>query len=180
MPYADLTEFAANPDVEKIGDLYTVDMLVQYVQSKLRGLSGAGRRSSSGVRGPGRRASGPGDRSRVLPDASPDRGGALAGSPSPSAAAAGVPDHEMDLDRQVPGVPQRPVRPGDQEPDSGRGAPARPLPRLPGDAGVADHRGPGPDRRDPGRRGGRVRREGRAGQDPPRRVLRGRLRGRPA
>ena len=35
MPYADLTEFAENPEVEKIGDLYTVDMLVQYVQSKL-------------------------------------------------------------------------------------------------------------------------------------------------
>jgi acyl carrier protein len=35
MPYADLTEFAANPQVEKIGDLYTVEMLVQYVQSKL-------------------------------------------------------------------------------------------------------------------------------------------------
>ena len=35
MPYADLSEFAANPEVDKIGDLYTVDMLVQYVQSKL-------------------------------------------------------------------------------------------------------------------------------------------------
>ena len=35
MPYADLSGFAANPDIEKIGDLYTVDMLVQYVQSKL-------------------------------------------------------------------------------------------------------------------------------------------------
>lgn len=35
MPYADLTGFAANPDVEKIGDLYTVDMLVHYVQSKI-------------------------------------------------------------------------------------------------------------------------------------------------
>jgi len=34
MPYADLSAFAANPEVEKIGDLYTVDMLVQYVQSK--------------------------------------------------------------------------------------------------------------------------------------------------
>ena len=34
MPYADLSGFAANPDVEKIGDLYTVDMLVHYVQSK--------------------------------------------------------------------------------------------------------------------------------------------------
>ena len=29
MPYADLTEFASNPDVERIGDLYTVEMLVQ-------------------------------------------------------------------------------------------------------------------------------------------------------
>jgi len=35
MPFADLTEFASNPEVDKIGDLYTVDMLVQYVQSKL-------------------------------------------------------------------------------------------------------------------------------------------------
>ena len=35
IPFADLTEFAANPQVEKIGDLYTVEMLVQYVQSKL-------------------------------------------------------------------------------------------------------------------------------------------------
>src|SRR6516225_9561653 len=35
LPFADLTKFAANPEVEKIGDLYTVDMLVQYVQSKL-------------------------------------------------------------------------------------------------------------------------------------------------
>jgi acyl carrier protein len=35
MPFVDLTDFAANPEVDKIGDLYTVDMLVQYVQSKL-------------------------------------------------------------------------------------------------------------------------------------------------
>jgi acyl carrier protein len=35
MPYADLTAFAADPDVEKILDLYTVDMLVQYVAAKL-------------------------------------------------------------------------------------------------------------------------------------------------
>jgi len=35
MPYADLSEFTANPEVEKISDLYTVDMLVHYVQSKL-------------------------------------------------------------------------------------------------------------------------------------------------
>ena len=35
MPYADLSSFAANPEVDKIGDLYTVDMLVHYVSSKL-------------------------------------------------------------------------------------------------------------------------------------------------
>jgi acyl carrier protein len=35
LPFADLGKFATNPEVEKIGDLYTVDMLVQYVQSKL-------------------------------------------------------------------------------------------------------------------------------------------------
>jgi acyl carrier protein len=36
MPYADLSTFAANPEVDKIGDLYTVDMLVHYVASKLQ------------------------------------------------------------------------------------------------------------------------------------------------
>jgi acyl carrier protein len=35
MPYADLSKFERDPDVEKILDLYTVDMLVQYVASKL-------------------------------------------------------------------------------------------------------------------------------------------------
>lgn len=35
MPYADLTEFAKNPEVDRIGDLYTVDMLVRYVSDKL-------------------------------------------------------------------------------------------------------------------------------------------------
>jgi acyl carrier protein len=35
MPYADLTAFSANPEVDKLFDLYTVDMLVQYVSSKL-------------------------------------------------------------------------------------------------------------------------------------------------
>ncbi|MBV8265143.1 MAG: acyl carrier protein [Planctomycetaceae bacterium] len=35
MPFADLSSFEANPEVEKIADLYTVDMLVQYVRSKL-------------------------------------------------------------------------------------------------------------------------------------------------
>jgi len=35
MPYADLTAFSKDPDVEKILDLYTVNMLVQYVSAKL-------------------------------------------------------------------------------------------------------------------------------------------------
>jgi acyl carrier protein len=35
LPYADIAKFETDPAVEKIGDLYTVDMLVQYVQSKL-------------------------------------------------------------------------------------------------------------------------------------------------
>lgn len=35
MPYADLSGFEADPDVEKILDLYTVDTLVQYVAGKL-------------------------------------------------------------------------------------------------------------------------------------------------
>ena len=35
MPYANLDEFSADPDVERMGDLYTVDMLVHYVSSKL-------------------------------------------------------------------------------------------------------------------------------------------------
>lgn len=35
MPYADLSEFAEDPDVDRIIDLYTVEMLVRYVESKL-------------------------------------------------------------------------------------------------------------------------------------------------
>jgi len=35
LPFADITKIEQDPSVEKIGDLYTVDMLVQYVQSKL-------------------------------------------------------------------------------------------------------------------------------------------------
>ncbi len=35
LPFADLSKFEADPDLERIGDLYTVDMLVHYVQSKL-------------------------------------------------------------------------------------------------------------------------------------------------
>ena len=37
MPYADLSAFEADPDVEKILDLYTVDTLVKYVETKLAG-----------------------------------------------------------------------------------------------------------------------------------------------
>lgn len=37
MPYADMTEFAKNPEVDRIGDLYTVEMLVKYVAGKLEG-----------------------------------------------------------------------------------------------------------------------------------------------
>src|ERR1700710_1113006 len=37
MPYADLSQFVDNPEVDKIGDLYTVDMLVHYVSGKLTG-----------------------------------------------------------------------------------------------------------------------------------------------
>ncbi len=35
MPFADLSTFRQDPDIEKIAELYTVDMLVKYVSSKL-------------------------------------------------------------------------------------------------------------------------------------------------
>jgi acyl carrier protein len=35
LPFADVSKIEDDLSVEKIGDLYTVDMLVQYVQSKL-------------------------------------------------------------------------------------------------------------------------------------------------
>ena len=35
LPYADIARFEDDPAVDKIGELYTVEMLVQYVQSKL-------------------------------------------------------------------------------------------------------------------------------------------------
>jgi acyl carrier protein len=35
LPFADIAKIEEDPSVDKIGDLYTVDMLVQYVQSKL-------------------------------------------------------------------------------------------------------------------------------------------------
>lgn len=35
MPYADLSEFEKNPELERLFDLYTVDTLVKYVATKL-------------------------------------------------------------------------------------------------------------------------------------------------
>ncbi len=35
LPFIDMTEFAANPEVDQLLNLYTVDMLVKYVASKL-------------------------------------------------------------------------------------------------------------------------------------------------
>lgn len=35
LPFADLSDFEKNPQLDKLMDLYTVEMLVQYVSSKL-------------------------------------------------------------------------------------------------------------------------------------------------
>lgn len=35
MPYADLSQFEKNPNVQDIADLFTVDMIVRYVEAKL-------------------------------------------------------------------------------------------------------------------------------------------------
>ena len=35
MPYADLTTFEKNPTLEGIGDLFTVNLIVSYIESKL-------------------------------------------------------------------------------------------------------------------------------------------------
>lgn len=37
MPYADLTEFQKDPRLEKMEDLFTVELIVKYLQSKLGG-----------------------------------------------------------------------------------------------------------------------------------------------
>ena len=34
MPYVNLTEFEKNPSVQDIADLFTVDMIVRYIESK--------------------------------------------------------------------------------------------------------------------------------------------------
>ena len=36
MPYADIAAFEKNPQFDKIGDLFTVDLIVRFVQSKLK------------------------------------------------------------------------------------------------------------------------------------------------
>src|SRR5438552_10193860 len=36
MPYADLTEFEKNPTLEGISDLFTVNLIVSYIESKLK------------------------------------------------------------------------------------------------------------------------------------------------
>lgn len=35
MPYADVDSFAANPDVQQISNLFTVEMIVKYIESKI-------------------------------------------------------------------------------------------------------------------------------------------------
>jgi len=35
MPHADLTQFEKNPNVQDVADLFTVDMIVRYIESKL-------------------------------------------------------------------------------------------------------------------------------------------------
>ena len=35
MPYTDLTDFAQNPDINKLGDLFTVGSIVNFVESRV-------------------------------------------------------------------------------------------------------------------------------------------------
>ena len=35
MPYADLSEFEQNPEIAKVSDLFTVDLITRYVQGKI-------------------------------------------------------------------------------------------------------------------------------------------------
>ncbi|CAA9442453.1 MAG: 3-hydroxyacyl-[acyl-carrier-protein] dehydratase, FabZ form, partial [uncultured Phycisphaerae bacterium] len=83
--------------------------------------------------------------------------------------------HALDLDRQVRRVHVAHVRDGGEERLAGRGAPARPLPGVPGRAAQLDRRGHGPDRGHLGGRGAGLRREGdprqgRPGDVPPARA----------
>ncbi|HEV3387137.1 MAG TPA: acyl carrier protein, partial [Gemmata sp.] len=36
MPYADLTKFREDPRLDKINDLFTVDLIVHYLESKVK------------------------------------------------------------------------------------------------------------------------------------------------
>jgi acyl carrier protein len=36
LPFADINEFSSSPEVQKIGSLYTVEMIVRYIESKLQ------------------------------------------------------------------------------------------------------------------------------------------------
>jgi hypothetical protein len=36
MPFADLSKFEANPTLESIGDLFTVEAIVNYIENKLK------------------------------------------------------------------------------------------------------------------------------------------------
>lgn len=37
MPHTDLSEFEKNPDINKLGDLFTVNAIINYVETKLNG-----------------------------------------------------------------------------------------------------------------------------------------------
>lgn len=36
MPFADIDAFASNPDLQRISELFTVDMIVRYIESKVK------------------------------------------------------------------------------------------------------------------------------------------------
>src|SRR3954465_3681217 len=40
MPFADLSQFEANPEVSNLSDLFTVELITRYIQGKLGGPSG--------------------------------------------------------------------------------------------------------------------------------------------
>jgi acyl carrier protein len=40
MPFADLDEFAANPDIKKFSNVFTVQMICNYIESKLAPVAG--------------------------------------------------------------------------------------------------------------------------------------------
>ena len=150
MPFADIGSFEQNPEFEQIGDLFTVNLITQYVGSKVNGY-----RSLLGVRARvGGRGSRLGAWSRTAPR-------------TPAALPEGREGfYALDLDRPVHRVRVGQVRDGREGPLARRGPLRRALPGLPGDAGHADPRRAGPDRRHPRRRGQPVPRKGGPRQDP--------------